>query len=140
MTDREFKRLTRAQLMDIIYQLQLQVDALEGEKLQLQKALDDKRLRMDNAGNIAEAALEISECFRSAQDAADQYLDEIRQLREETQQQKEQILEEARQQQEKILEEARAEAAESLADATRPKNDLERAVAAILQEYGHSDW
>lgn len=32
MTDKEFKRLSRAQLIDIIYQLQLQIDELNEEK------------------------------------------------------------------------------------------------------------
>ena len=31
MTDKEFKRLSRAQLIDIIYQLQLQIDELNEE-------------------------------------------------------------------------------------------------------------
>ena len=57
MTDKEFKRLTRAQLIDIIYQLQLQLDDLTAQKKDLEKALADKRLRVENAGNIAEAAL-----------------------------------------------------------------------------------
>ena len=70
MTDKEFKQLSRAQLMDIIYQLQLQVDQLVEQRQTLEKALVDKRLRIENAGNLAEAALEINDCFRSAQNAA----------------------------------------------------------------------
>ena len=66
MTDKEFKRLSRAQLIDIIYQLQLQIDKLNEEKQALESALIDKRLRLSNAGNIADAALEINDCFRSA--------------------------------------------------------------------------
>ena len=31
MTDKEFKRLTRAQLIEVIYQLQLNQDELEAE-------------------------------------------------------------------------------------------------------------
>ena len=56
MTDQEFKRLSRAQLIDVIYQLQLQIDQLTEEKESLEKALEDKRLRIHNAGNLAEAA------------------------------------------------------------------------------------
>ena len=67
MTDKEFKRLSRAQLIDIIYQLQLQIDKLNEEKQELENELADKRLRLSPAGNIAEAALGINNCFRSAQ-------------------------------------------------------------------------
>ena len=78
MTDKEFKRLSRAQLIDIIYQLQLQIDKLDEEKQELENELKDKRIRLSTAGNIADAALEINNCFRSAQDAAEQYLNEIK--------------------------------------------------------------
>ncbi|MBQ5374146.1 MAG: hypothetical protein IIU51_06300, partial [Bacteroidaceae bacterium] len=44
------------------------------EKQALEKKLADKRLYLSNAGNIAEAALQINDCFRSAQNAAEQYL------------------------------------------------------------------
>ena len=54
MTDKEFKRLSRAQLIEIIYQLQLEIDKLNEEKQELENQLADKRLRLNKAGNIAE--------------------------------------------------------------------------------------
>ena len=130
MTDKEFKRLSRAQLIDIIYQLQLQIDKVNEEKQALVSELADKRLRLQNVGNIADAALEISDCFRSAQNAAEQYLNEIKAIREET---------EAEGQ--RILSEARAEAAAIIADAKNTQGDYDSAIEAILKEYGqsHSD-
>ena len=130
MTDKEFKRLSRAQLIDIIYQLQLQVDELTLQKQDLEKALEDKRLRIGNAGNIAEAALEINDCFRSAQNAAEQYLQEIKAIREETETQRQ-----------SILAQAQVEAEAILADARKTLDDCDSAVEAILQEYrqNHSD-
>ena len=80
MTDKEFKRLSRAQLIEIIYQLQLQVEELTEQKQALEAALADKRLRINNAGDLARAALEINECFVSAQNAAEQYLNEIKEM------------------------------------------------------------
>ena len=72
MTDKEFKRLSRAQLIEIIYQLQLELDKVNAEKQELANELADKRIRLQSVGNIAEAALEINNCFRSAQNAAEQ--------------------------------------------------------------------
>ena len=43
MTDKEFQRLNRAQLIEIIYRLQLQVDELTEQKQALEKALEDRR-------------------------------------------------------------------------------------------------
>ena len=92
MTDKEFKRLNRAQLIEIIYQLQLKIDNLAERNIELEKALSDKQIRISNIGNIAEAALEINECFRSAQNAADQYLNEIKAMRDEAEAERDRIL------------------------------------------------
>ena len=96
MTDKEFKRLSRAQLIEIIYQLQLQIDKLSEQTQELECELADKRLRLQSAGNIAEAALEINNCFRRAQDTAEQYLNEIKAIREETEAERQRILLQAR--------------------------------------------
>ena len=103
MTDKEFKQLNRAQLIDIIYQLQLHIEEITEQNRILEKALEDKRLRIDNAGSIAEAALEINDCFRSAQNAAEQYLNEIKAMREETEAACEGMLAEARAKAEMII-------------------------------------
>ena len=130
MTDKEFKRLSRHQLIDVIYQFQLQVDKLTEQNQALEQELADKRLRLRDAGNIAEAALEMNDCFRSAQNAAEQYLNEIKAIREET---------EAEQQ--RILSQARAEAAAIVADAKKTRGEYDSAIEAILTEFGqsHSD-
>ena len=130
MTDKEFKRLSRAQLIEIIYQLQLQIDKLNEEKQALENELEDKRLRLQSAGNIAEAALEINDCFRSAQNAAEQYLNEIKAIREETDTERQ-----------RILKEAKAEAEAIIAGAKNTQGDYDSAIDTILKEYkqSHSD-
>ena len=130
MTDKEFKRLNRAQLIDIIYQLQLQLDKVNEEKRELEGELANKRLRLSAAGNIAEAALEINNCFRSAQNAAEQYLLEIKAIREETEAERQ-----------RILAKARAEAEAIVASTKQTQGDYDSAIEAILQEFkqSHSD-
>ena len=130
MTDKEFKRLSRAQLIDIIYQFQLQIDTLTEKNQALEQELADKRLRLRAAGNIADAALEMNDCFRSAQNAAEQYLNEIQAIREETEAERQ-----------RILTEARAEAAAIIAGAKKTQGDYDSAIEAILKEYrqSHSD-
>ena len=130
MTDKEFKRLSRAQLIDIIYRLQVQIEELNEDKQKLESELADKRLRLSNAGNIADAALEINDCFRSAQNAAEQYLNEIKALREETESERK-----------LILAQAQAEAAAIIADAKRIQGNYDAAMKGIVKEIGrrHSD-
>ena len=130
MTDKEFKRLSRAQLIDIIYQLQLQLDKVNEEKQELASELADKRLRLQNAGNIAEAALEINDCFRSAQNAAEQYLNEVKAIREETEVERQ-----------RVLKEAQAEAKAIIAGAKKAQGDYDSAIEESLKEFkrDHSD-
>ena len=123
MTDKEFKHLSRSQLIEIIYQLQLQIDELSECNKSLEDALADKRLRINNTGNLAKAALEINDCFRSAQNAAEQYLNEIKLLREE-----------AESERQKIILQAHTEAAAIIANASKIRNDYDSAVEAISNE------
>lgn len=152
MTDKEFKRLSRAQLIDIIYQLQVQIDELNGKKQELERELADKRLRLRNAGNIADAALEMNNCFRDAQNAAEQYLNEIKAIREETETVRQRMLAEAKAEAVACIAEAKAEAATCIAEAkaeaaaciaeAKNKNeDFDSAIEMLLKEYeqNHSD-
>ena len=120
MTDKEFKRLSRAQLIDIIYQLQLQIDELTEKNQGLEKALEDKRIRIKNAGNIAHAALEINDCFRNAQNAAEQYLNEIKEMHAEAQ---------------KTLDDARTDAASIISAAKKSSYEYDRIIKDILKKY-----
>ena len=128
MTDKEFKRLSRAQLIEIIYQLQLELDKVNAEKRELANELADKRIRLQSVGNIAEAALEINNCFRSAQNAAEQYLNEIKAIREETEAERQ-----------RVLKGAQAEAI--VAGAEKTQGDYDSGIEAIMKEYrqNHSD-
>ena len=76
MTDRQFRRLSRGALIEIIYELQNAQAQLQEENEALQKALAARQLKIERAGSIAEAA----------QAAADTYLAQTREANEKTQQ------------------------------------------------------
>ena len=121
MTDKEFKRLNRSQLIEIIYQFQLKQDELIAENERLSKELADKRLRVTQAGNIAEAALAVNNVMQDAQNAAQQYLDEIRAKYSEVDAECEQLRKKAREEAAAIVAQARKEAA---AMQTMPKKSV----------------
>ena len=123
MTDKEFKRLSRAQLIDIIYEFQLKQDELMAENERLSKELANKRIRMNKAGNIAEASLEIHNVLQAAQNAAEQYLDEIRIMREDTKTKCQQLIKKARQDADAILAKAKA------------TNPIDSKLEAIMKEF-----
>ena len=125
MTDREFKRLSRSQLIDIIYQLQIKQKELEDENLKLKEELEDKRIRMRQAGNIAEASLAIHNVMQAAQDAASQYLEEIRIMRTETEEKCQ-----------RLLEKAQKDADDIVVQASKHRPSSDDVLEAIMKEFG----
>lgn len=132
MTDKEFKRLSRSQLLDIIYQLQLKQEELQAENEKLAKALEDKRLRISSVGNIAEAALEINNVMQAAQNAATQYINEIK-ARANAEYHR--ILKEAQDEAAEIIASAQQEASGIAAQSRKKKPGLKYDVEMILREF-----
>ena len=112
MTDREFKRLRRADLIEIIYRLQENEEKYRKAIDEMSKKLGERRTKIENAGSIAEAAISLSGVFEAAQDAADRYLQDVYRRREEAAME----LEKAKKEAEKIRSDARREAAEIMAE------------------------
>ena len=82
MTDKEFKRLTRADLIEIIYRLQENEEKYRETIAKMTVRLEEKQTKIKSAGSIAEASIALSNVFEAAQDAADRYLQEIRMMHE----------------------------------------------------------
>ncbi|MCD7758045.1 MAG: hypothetical protein LUH45_07730 [Clostridiales bacterium] len=114
MADKELRKMNRTELIEIIYALQQNERALREENERLQAQLDDKVLRIEKAGSIAEAALSLNRIFEDAEQAALQYLTSIREANDSA----EQILEDARREAETILAQAK-EKAQEVASAQR---------------------
>lgn len=108
MTDKEFKRLKRADLLEIIYRLQENEEKYREIITRMRKQLEDKQTKIENAGSIAEAAVSLSGVFEAAQEAADRYLQDIQRLHKEAAME----LENAKKEADRIRAEARREAAE----------------------------
>ena len=78
MTDREFKRLRKAELIEIIYELERRQKKLEEENEKLREQIQKREMDVQSAGNLAMACAQISNLFQAAQDTADEYLEQIR--------------------------------------------------------------
>ncbi len=78
MTERELKRLRRADLLEILLELSQENEQLKKDLADAQAQLEDRRIRLEEAGSIAEAALELNGVFEAAQKACQEYLDNIR--------------------------------------------------------------
>lgn len=84
MESRDIKKLGRAELIEIIYQLKKSEEELQSENAKLKAALDDKTVNIANLGSVAEASLALSGIFNDAQAAADNYLAEVKRRHDET--------------------------------------------------------
>ncbi len=83
MTDKELKRLSRGELLEMLL---IQIEENEGLRKSLadaEAALADRTIQIREAGSLAEAALRLNQVFEAADRAAGQYLENIRRMAEE---------------------------------------------------------
>lgn len=80
MTDKDLRRLSRGELIEIIYQYRMKTDELTAENERLTSQLNERIIKISQSGSIAEAALALSKVFEAAQSAADQYLESVKAL------------------------------------------------------------
>ena len=78
MTNKELKHLSRAELLEMLIERTNEVERLSKELDETKRLLNDKKITIENAGSIAEAALALSGVFDRAQAAADLYLSNIK--------------------------------------------------------------
>ena len=112
MISNELKKLNRRELVDIIYQMKKNEQQLQEEIVSLKSELDEKRIRLTEAGSIADAAVTITDVFSAAQAAADLYLNEIACMKEEQEKECAKMVEEARRAVDKIFEDGRKQCEE----------------------------
>lgn len=80
MTEKELRKLSRMDLLELLIQQSKLVEELRGQLREAEAALESRRLAVDKAGSIAEAALKVNGVFEAAQAAGQQYLNNIKEL------------------------------------------------------------
>ncbi|MGM9550200.1 MAG: DNA repair protein [Faecousia sp.] len=83
MTDKELRRLSRSELLGMLIAQMEENERLRDELDQARAELKSRRIVLSRAGSIAEAALRLNEVFEAADNAANQYLENVRWLAEE---------------------------------------------------------
>ncbi len=78
MADKVLQKLNKRELLELLVEQNRQIDALQAENESLRKQLEDRRIRLQNVGSIAQAAMQLTDIFETAQKAADLYLQEVR--------------------------------------------------------------
>ena len=80
MTDKELRRLSRRELLQMLLEQTSEVERLQAELDKTRAELDDRAIMLESCGNIAEASLKINHVFEAAQQAAEQYLINVRRI------------------------------------------------------------
>lgn len=80
MTEKELRRLTRADLMEMLLEQSKELEKTRAQLERAQQALADRKIKIEQAGSLAEAALQLNGVFEAAQKAADQYLENVTQM------------------------------------------------------------
>lgn len=84
MTDKELRHLSRAELLEMLLAQTEENEKLRQKLKKAQDALADRRIHIDQAGTMAEAALKLNGVFEAADQAARQYLENIRCIEQES--------------------------------------------------------
>jgi vacuolar-type H+-ATPase subunit H len=130
MTEKDFKKLTRRQLLELLLVQTQRADSLEAELELTKSKLQSKLLSEKESGSIAEAALKLNGIFEAADSAAAQYLENIRVSVEYQEKLKSEAEEEAR----RIIANAEAQANETLLEAQKMLEDTKRRCAGITRK------
>ncbi|MDO4207827.1 MAG: hypothetical protein Q4D15_09595 [Lachnospiraceae bacterium] len=74
MTDKNLRKLKRSELLELMLEQSREIDRLQEELEETRAALQERNLKIESCGSIAEAAAEVNSLFYAAQRAADMYL------------------------------------------------------------------
>ena len=77
MTTKELRKLSRAELLRMLLEQTRETERLRGELNQAREQLESREILLEEAGSIAEASLRLNRIFEAAQQAADQYLENV---------------------------------------------------------------
>ena len=136
MAEKELRRMSRPELIEIIYALKSNEESLQKKNAHLEEQLNDRTIQISEAGSIAEAALQLNDIFSTAQIAADDYLTSIKAANVSMEEEQKAAAKEAERvvaeaQAEQIVAEANAEAARIMTMAKeKADNTLSEAEAA----------
>lgn len=80
MSQQNLKKLSRSDLLELLLEERRENELLRAELETACKKLDDRTVRLEKAGSIAEASLQLNGVFEATEAAAAQYLENIQRL------------------------------------------------------------
>lgn len=124
MTERELKRMSRTEVLELLLSQTNRIEELEAKLKEANEKIEDKQIRLEQAGSIAEASLQLSDIFNDAQVAADQYLENMKRMEEETKLKSEQLLADTKIQCDEMVAKAKKESQDYWDDVSNKLEDF----------------
>lgn len=134
MTERELRRLSKVDLLELLTQVTREKEALQRQVAELQARLEQRQLNLDQAGTLAEASLRLSGVFADIDAAGQEYLYNIQHLSQVRTAACERLERESRAQADAILSDARAQADRILSLAQQQAETLEAGAQARAEK------
>ena len=130
VNEKDLSQLNRRELLEMLLQQSRNMDELRIQLEEAEKKIKEREIAVANAGSIAKAALELNGVFEHAQNAADQYLENIRRLNENA----DAVYAEKREETEQYCRNLSEKAEKILSDAKRSRTEAEEACAALAKQ------
>ena len=73
MEKQDLKKIKRKDLLELLLAQTNRIRELEEENIRLQNELNNRKIKIDESGTLAEAALKLNNLFEDAQKAIDDY-------------------------------------------------------------------
>lgn len=145
MTKQELNRFSRAELIQLVLTMNARIQTLQEQYAAAEQEVARREIILNNAGSIAEAALQLNGIFDVAQNTAQQYLDSIQALSErketvfrETQEQAGRLLLEAERRCERMETDTKVRCAEMLTKAKAEAQTYWDEISAKMDAYYES--
>ena len=110
MTDKELRKLSRADLIAMMLEMAKENQRLQQELDVAQNSLNSRKIAIENAGSLADAAMQLNGVFEAAEDACSQYTRNLQERSRNIQEYCDQIEQQTRERCNKMLEQAKREA------------------------------
>ena len=133
MTDKELRKLRRDDLLQILINQQKQIDTLNEQLEQSKQALANRDIAIQEAGTLAEAALKMNGVFEAAQNAAEEYAQQMQKRADALVAEAEKRTKEAQSLADNVVRNARAEAERILSQARSEADSVARQVQTGMQ-------
>lgn len=80
MNEKELRKISRKELLEMLLEQANRIVDLEKELADAKAKLEDKRIMLNEAGNLAEASLKITDLFQKTMETCKIYSDNIEEL------------------------------------------------------------